>query len=290
MRQARIKQSGEAYYHVTSRCALQEYLFKKKAKDMFVKMMRRAEVFSCVEIVTYCVMDNHFHILVKVPERREISEEELKHKVLVLYGEDKAQRIFRRWDAFVEAGDAEEIHAEQDALRSRMFDISEFMKTFKQRFSVWYTANNKRKTGNEEKFIEGTIWQGRFSSVIVEPTQKALTAVAAYIDLNPVRAEIVEDAGDYSWSGYGAAQSGDSDAIAGRSVLEQKLFGEVIREKQGGFASRKAGLTSSAAFGSEKFVTNILKNTRTRSRSISMALAEQGKLAQLFTTGRRKKA
>ena len=128
MRMLRVKVERDAYYHVTSRCALQEYLMGAKAKDMFVKMMRRAERFSGVHILTYCVMDNHFHILVKVPRRRDISEATLKERITILYGTEKADSIFARWKAFANAGDDESVQREQNAFRKRMYDLSEFGK------------------------------------------------------------------------------------------------------------------------------------------------------------------
>ncbi|MCC5841599.1 MAG: hypothetical protein JJT96_15905, partial [Opitutales bacterium] len=51
----------------------------------------------------------------------------------------------------------------------------------------------------------GTLWEGRFRSVLVENTRVAVRAVAAYIDLNPVRAGVVDDPKDYRFSGYGEA-------------------------------------------------------------------------------------
>jgi hypothetical protein len=39
--------------------------------------------------------------------------------------------------------------------------------------------------------------------------------MAAYIDLNPVRAELVEQAGDYRWSGWSGAMGGDKEAMEG---------------------------------------------------------------------------
>ena len=39
--------------------------------------------------------------------------------------------------------------------------------------------------------------------------------MAAYIDLNPIRAEMVEDPQEYRWSGYGAAMGGDPLAVEG---------------------------------------------------------------------------
>ena len=69
-----------------------------------------------------------------------------------------------------------------------MGDVSAFMKTVKQRFSVWYNQSHARY---------GTLWADRFKSVLVEGDTRALATVAAYIDLNPVRAGMVEDPGKY---------------------------------------------------------------------------------------------
>jgi hypothetical protein len=66
---------------------------------------------------------------------------------------------------------------------------------------------------------------GPFRSVLVEGSRRqvssvkheldALKVMAAYIDLNPVRAGLVEGAEDYRWSGWGAALAGEKEAIAG---------------------------------------------------------------------------
>ena len=207
MRQLRAKVEG-AYYHTTSRCAFQTFAFEAASKEMFVKIMRRAEEFSGVKVADYCVMDNHFHILVKVPKRQPVDDAELDRRLAVLYGDVKANAIRRRWNDLVatESG-AAIVKRERDALRARMYDISHFMKTLKQRFSLWYTTHH----GN----LEGSIWQGRFHSTLVENSACALSAVSAYIDRNPVRAGIVEDAKDYAWSGYGAACHGDARAREG---------------------------------------------------------------------------
>ena len=207
MRQLRAKVEG-AYYHATSRCAFQTFAFEAASKEMFVRIMRRAETFSGVRVANYCVMDNHFHILVKVPKRQPVDDAELDRRIAVLYGDVKATAIRRRWNdlAATESG-AAIVKRERDALRARMYDISHFMKTLKQRFSLWYTTHH----GN----LEGSIWQGRFHSTLVENSSSALSAVSAYIDRNPVRAGIVADAKDYAWSGYGAASRGDAMARAG---------------------------------------------------------------------------
>ena len=80
----------------------------------------------------------------------------------------------------------------------RMHDLSEFMKTLMQRFTQWFNRTHER-TGN--------LWEDAFKSVIVEDGVAAKT-IAAYIDLNPVRAGMVKDPADYRWSSYGEAIGG----------------------------------------------------------------------------------
>jgi putative transposase len=47
----------------------------------------------------------------------------------------------------------------------------------------------------------GTLWEGRHKSLLVDE-ETYLLALYRYIELNPVRAKIVESAGDYSWSSF----------------------------------------------------------------------------------------
>lgn len=79
-----------------------------------------------------------------------------------------------------------------------MHDLGEFMKTLLQRFTRWFNRTHDRS---------GTLWEERYKSVIVESGIAART-MAAYIDLNPVRAGMVSDPADYRWSGYGEAVGG----------------------------------------------------------------------------------
>jgi hypothetical protein len=93
-------------------------------------------------------------------------------------------------------------------LLTRMSDVSEFMKAVKQRFSVWYNRSHNRY---------GTLWAERFKSVLVEGRGNPLQTMAAYIDLNPVRAGIVEDPKDYRFCGY-------AEAVAGAKLAKEGLL------------------------------------------------------------------
>lgn len=221
MRRPRAKLDG-AYYHATSRCAFQTFALDAESKEMFVRMMWRAAEFSGVEVANYCIMDNHFHLLVKVLKRVEVNDAELERRIRVLYGEKKASDILDRWKELSKKGSISALKRERNAFRTRMFDISQFMKTLKQRFSLWYCTHH----GN----LEGSIWQGRFHSVLVENSQSALSAVSAYIDMNPVRAGVVKDAKSYKWSGLGAACAGNDRAKAGILSLLAESAGEGARK------------------------------------------------------------
>ena len=92
-----------------------------------------------------------------------------------------------------------------------MWDVSGYLQRLKQRFTQWF---------NRRKGRRGVLWEERFKSVLVEGSGDPLSTMAAYIDLNPVRAGLVEDPKDYRWCGYGAAAAGDAAArVALAAVL-----------------------------------------------------------------------
>jgi hypothetical protein len=96
------------------------------------------------------------------------------------------------------AGDESLVAAIHARYTYRMHDLSEFMKTLLQRFTRWFNRMHQRT---------GTLWEERYRSVIVESGVAART-MAAYIDLNPVRAGMVADPAEYRWSSYGEAVGG----------------------------------------------------------------------------------
>ena len=58
----------------------------------------------------------------------------------------------------------------------------------------------------------GYLWQGRFASYVMD--QKHLIAAARYVELNPVRANLVRHPADYQWSSARAHLSGKDDDLA----------------------------------------------------------------------------
>jgi REP element-mobilizing transposase RayT len=177
-------------------------------KEVLRKMLWQVADFCGVEILTYCLMSNHFHVLVRVPEKRVISDVELLRRFKVLYPKPTKYQTaeFARLEKALLEGNADAV-AIRERLLARMHDLSEFMKTVKQRFSIWYNRNHSAR--------RGTLWMERFKSVLVEGSGNPLQIMAAYIDLNPVRAGLVEDPKDYRFCGYAEAVAGLNRACRG---------------------------------------------------------------------------
>ena len=74
-----------AVYHCMTRTVNGEMLFEDREKEMLRKMLWQVADFSGVEILTYCIMSNHFHALVRVPEPEKLSDAELMRRYKVLY-------------------------------------------------------------------------------------------------------------------------------------------------------------------------------------------------------------
>ena len=65
---------------------------------------------------------------------------------------------------------------------------------------------------NDRHHRTGTLWEGRYKACLVG-TARYLLRCYRYIELNPVRAAMVEQPGDYRWSSYGSNASGVFDPL-----------------------------------------------------------------------------
>jgi REP element-mobilizing transposase RayT len=206
------------FYHCISRVVDRRKVFREAEKEHFAALMRECEAFCEVRVLTYCLMSNHFHILVEVPRRPAVlpSPDDILRKVRRLSGHSDAGMIEQRLKMYQAAKDEAGLQAYLETFYVRMWDVSAFMKMLKQRFTQWYNGRRGRK---------GTLWEERFKSVLVEGAGYALAAMAAYIDLNPVRAGMVNDPKDYRWGGYGEAMAGKRRAREGLRVVAKALEG-----------------------------------------------------------------
>ena len=212
MRVPRIKESAGGYYHVLSRVVDRRMALNDSEKERFRKLMRRTETFSGVRILTHSVLDNHFHILIHVPACRAVSDSEFCERITALYDKSEVKNIMQQLAELREDGRDEAAELVKAPYVARMYELSEFCKTLKQRFTQSFNKRRGRK---------GTLWEERFKSILLQGSEGALSTVAAYIDLNAVRAGIVADPRDYRFSGYGEAVGGSRSARRGLAAVMQ---------------------------------------------------------------------
>lgn len=200
MRSARLIGPGPTcFYHCLSRITGGEFIFKTTGygsgeAEYFVRLLHGLAAFSGITILTYALMGNHFHILCEVPQPRPLSDPELLDRVEALYGPERRNADERVLQGKTPGG---ELAAQtlRETYQARMFDLSRFLQELKSRFAQWYNRKHGRY---------GALWAERFKSLLVDGGA-ALTAVALYIDLNPVRAGLCADPKDYRYCGYGEA-------------------------------------------------------------------------------------
>jgi REP element-mobilizing transposase RayT len=279
-----LKDSGrEQVFHVMSRVVDRRQVFGDAEKGVLKRIMRQSEGFCGVEVMTYCLMGNHFHILLRVPARPEVIESsEVFLRLGQAYPRDRVEAIRGRYDELAAGGRVEEAERHLDVFRRRMYDLSEFMKMVKQRFTQWYNREYERS---------GTLWEARYKCYVVERERGSLRQVAAYIDLNPVAAGMVSDPGEYEWSGFGEAVRGAAVArwgiyraagydFRGRGSRSSALreYGAYLRERCGRkkgeenrmstelslFRESVRALANSLAAGSREFI-EIFSMERNRS-------------------------
>jgi REP element-mobilizing transposase RayT len=112
-----------------------DFVLGEVEREQFVGLMRLYERLYGLEVITFCIMSNHFHILVEVPRRPEVlpSDEALIALIRETQGDAAAVHVanwFEHWGA---QGNRQAIEQERERWFAQMWDVSRFMKVLKQR-------------------------------------------------------------------------------------------------------------------------------------------------------------
>lgn len=132
-----------------------------------------------------------------------------------------------------------------------------------QRINIRYAQYYKKRYEHV-----GHLWQDRFKSVIIEKDQYLL-ACGAYIELNPVRAKLVKDPRDYSYSSYSYYAFGKSEVFlsvnpyyqyGGEEVRQlRKKYREFVESRNNCSDKTEFEIFSKRAVGSESFLSSLRK-------------------------------
>ncbi len=206
-RNVQISKNRAQCFHVISRVVDRRIIMEDNENEYLLRLIRKHEAFTGLEVLSYCLMGNHFHLLIHLPVKPdEISDEEVRRRMKNIYSKKKIAQMDIMIERHKNFGNIRYEKELYDQLRQRMYNLSSFVRDIKQKFSSWYNRKLDRK---------GTLWEERFKSVSIEGRENALMRTAAYIELNPIRAGMVRDPSEYRWSSYAEAIAGGKKARKG---------------------------------------------------------------------------
>lgn len=194
-RKTLISLSDTPYYHCVSRCVRRAYLcgtdrltgqsYEHRRQWVKDRLLLLGSIFA-INICAYAVMSNHTHVVMRVDREKaqQWTTEEVLHRWLTLH---KGTVLVRRFIDPVERkrmtpAEIKTVESTTNVYRQRLYCISWFMRLLNE-----YIA----RQANKEDDCTGRFWEGRFKSQALLD-EAALAACMAYVDLNPLRAGIVE--------------------------------------------------------------------------------------------------
>jgi len=199
-RKTLVSLEATPYYHCVSRCVRRAFLCGEDThsgnsyehrRDWIQERMRAlADVFS-MDICAYAIMSNHYHVVLHVDRAQAESwddAETIRRWHLVFSGHPLTHKFLAGAPLLkVErrlVGDLATLW------RSRLMDISWYMRCLNESVA---------RQANEEDGCTGRFWEGRFKSQALLD-EKALAACLAYVDLNPIRADMAKtpESSDYT--------------------------------------------------------------------------------------------
>jgi len=186
MRRARQKLKNEScYYHLMNRiCGPKEgnHPFTDVDRELGFQIVQEACRYFLLEVISAAWMGNHFHLVVYSPSDRPSNE-------LIAARHDE---FFERRRVRPAPLDPED-HKACSEVAEDMLDISAFMRWIQVAFSSSFNRRSDRR---------GSLWAGRFKSVIIE-SGEALETLVKYVELNPVRSGLADDPADYRFCSWG---------------------------------------------------------------------------------------
>ena len=191
-RKSQISLIDTKYYHCISRCVRRAFLcgydsysgrcYEHRRHWVEEKIFFLSRVF-CIDICAYAVMNNHLHLVLHVDDERAKKLDD-REVVLRWHKLFKGSVITRKYLLGEKLSQAEHIALTKTIAeyRERLFSISWFMRILNEDIS---------RRANKEDDCKGRFWEGRFKSQALLD-EASLAACMAYVDLNPVRAQMAK--------------------------------------------------------------------------------------------------
>lgn len=187
----------DTWYHVTSRVAgaLDWYpLQEPEVAEAFLRILfHYLSVYFC-EMANYVVLGTHFHLILLFRVFRKLSQRELERRAAKLHSKKadrpKTKRQWRR-------------------LNERLFSLSDLMADVKREMARWFNKRYGRR---------GPLFAERFSSTVLGDLQAVLDCML-YVDLNPLRAGLVERPEEWKWGALSQRVEGKQKGLISLSKI-----------------------------------------------------------------------
>ncbi|WP_420555147.1 transposase [Neptuniibacter marinus] len=180
------------YYHIVSRCVRRSFLcgldhstgkdYEHRRQWIEDRIRILSSLFS-IDICAYAVMSNHLHIVIKLcpTQAQNWSNTEVVTRWLSLF---KGPLLIQQWQAGESLNKAQldTVSDMIEVYRERLANLSWFMKCLNEPIA---------RQANQEDKCTGHFWESRYKSQALL-TEEALLSCMAYVDLNPIRADIAK--------------------------------------------------------------------------------------------------
>jgi len=194
----------DKFYHVYNRGLNSENLFKEERNYTYFLNKYAEYLTPVVDTYAYCLLKNHFHILIRV----------------------KTQKVLNEYYKISRLNDQNEY---KEGLHSADFIVS---KQFARLFSSYTQAINRSTQRT------GSLVETPFKRIEVD-SEQYVTQLIWYIHNNPVKHGFVDDFRDYKYSSYHSHLVNSSTKLARKQVLE--WFGGVDQYKKFHEAQQEEG-------------------------------------------------
>jgi REP element-mobilizing transposase RayT len=201
-RKVLISLADTPYYHITSRCVRRAFLCGvdhysgqsyEHRRQWVVDRIRLLSSLFAIDVCAYAVMNNHYHLVLKLcPEQVDgLADDDVMDRWCALF---KGPLLIQRYR------DGEDLKPFErntvsdivNVWRSKLASISWFMRCLNQPIA---------RQANLEDKCTGKFWESRFASQALK-SEEALLSCMAYVDLNPVRADISDTPESSSYTSF----------------------------------------------------------------------------------------
>jgi REP element-mobilizing transposase RayT len=199
-RKSQIALQATPYYHCTSRCVRRAFLCGRDEhsgndyehrRGWIEQRIKTLSTVYALDICAYAAMSNHYHVVLHINAAKAIAWSDTE--------------VIQRWHSLY-AGNflSHEYLAGKDLCDAQLKVVSELVTEWRERLMSisWFMRGLNEdiaRQANAEDLCTGRFWESRFKSQALLD-EKALATCLAYVDLNPIRAQMADtpETSDYT--------------------------------------------------------------------------------------------